>query len=511
MKELLQSLASLLKSTNGPTRVVIAASLVLALAVAGIAGFRASNPTFVLLETGLDAQKLSAVAAAVAGKGIRFKTSSPPGPYSIWVETPREYEARNAMYLEGAMATNPRGIETSASGASTVFLGHSERQQQMQKRKEGEVEKLLEDFTWIAKATVSSSTPARSSLTRVLPPTVSVVLQLRGIIEPDREQRETVATIVRSAFGAPRENVVISDQFGRTLYDGTRDHGLDELLAFQRQSDASETDRIQAVFDDVYGPGLVRASVSSEWTHDRVESISETLDPASKVPISKTTSATETPVPQPIGGPAGVTSSIVDPTTGATTARAPDPATTSDTTEEFAVGRSTTHTLKTTPVLERLTLTLLVDESLADKLADVEEAGKTLVRFDEARGDVVIAITASFFSLERDQDGNPVPLEPEPLPVPANEALALFIEHGVEILAALAFLFVLFRGLKRGSIPVPSEVATAAASATPDEEVDVDLLARKHVEQLLSSDPEKVSALLSRWALSESPLLKSDA
>ncbi|TDJ71859.1 MAG: hypothetical protein E2O39_07625 [Planctomycetota bacterium] len=504
MKELLRSLASLLKSTNGPTRVVIAAALVLALAVAGIAGFRASNPTFVLLETGLDAQKLSSVSAAIANKGIRFKPSYPPGPYTIWVEASREYEARNAMYIEGAMASDPRGIETSASGAATVFLGHGERLQQMQKRKEGEVEKLLEDYTWIAKATISSSTPARSSLTRVLPPTISVVLQLRGILEPDREQRETVATIVRSAFGAPRENVVISDQFGRTLYDGTRDNSLDELLAFQRQSDASETARIQAVFDDVYGPGLVRASVSSEWTHDQVESISETVDPTSKVRISKTESTTETPV----GGPAGVSSSILDPSASA---RVPEPATTSDTTEEFAIGRSTTHTLQMTPVLKRLTLTLLVDESLAEKLADVEEAGKTLVRFDEARGDVVIAITAAFFSLERDQDGNPVPPEPAPLPETTNPTLELLIEHGVEILAALAFLFVLLRGLKKGTAPVPPEAATAAAHAVPDEEIDVDMLARKHVEQLLTSDPEKVSALLSRWALSESPLLKTDA
>ncbi len=155
MKELLRSLASLLKSTNGPTRVVIAASLVLALAVAGVAGFRASNPTFVLLETGLDAQKLSSVSAAIASKGIRFKTTSPPGPHTIWVEAPREYEARNAMYLEGAMAADPRGIETSASGAATVFLGHGERQQQMQKRKEGDVEKLLEDYSWISLATIS--------------------------------------------------------------------------------------------------------------------------------------------------------------------------------------------------------------------------------------------------------------------------------------------------------------------------------------------------------------------
>ena len=44
---------------------------------------------------------------------------------------------------------------------------------------------------------------------------------------------------------------------------------------------------------------------------------------------------------------------------------------------------------------------------------------------------------------------------------------------------------------------------SSAQSEGANEEVDLDALARAHIEELLQSEPERVSALLSRWALSE--------
>ncbi|MDG1492178.1 MAG: hypothetical protein P8R43_09820, partial [Planctomycetota bacterium] len=44
---------------------------------------------------------------------------------------------------------------------------------------------------------------------------------------------------------------------------------------------------------------------------------------------------------------------------------------------------------------------------------------------------------------------------------------------------------------------------SSALSEGADEEVDLDALARARIEELLQSEPERVSALLSRWALSE--------
>ena len=50
-----------------------------------------------------------------------------------------------------------------------------------------------------------------------------------------------------------------------------------------------------------------------------------------------------------------------------------------------------------------------------------------------------------------------------------------------------------------------------SAGDVADEEVDIDALARAHIEELLQNEPERVSALLSRWALSEDRFAETSA
>lgn len=493
MRDLLVSLLQHARRTNGPTRVVIAAAIMLTVVVASVAGVRASFPHFVLLDAHPDETQLPAVQAAIASAGIRFKTSSPPGPFSLWVEGSREYEARNAIALSGAMASDPRGITTNATGASSVFLGADERQQQILKRRWQETEKQLEVYNWIAKAMVTSSTPPRAALGKSEPPTVSVVLQLRGVLEPDREQRDVVATIVRSAFGVPKSNVVISDQFGRRIFDGSRDEGMDELLDFQRRSDEDFSERVQGFLDDIYGEGLAHASVHGEWTYDSVESVDESVDPSSKAPLSKMTHDSSTPEgTSRVGGAPG------DPTAPSDDALV---ATTSETQEQYVIGRTTTYKVRKNPVLQRLSVTIRVDESIAADIDQIREAAMRIVGYDAERGDEISVSSARFHGLERDADGQPLAVEPAPVPDPPNATLELLMGRGVEILAALAFLFVLLKSLRSGR----RTAATAAPKVerTADEELDVDLLARKRVEELLRTEPDRVAALLSRWAFEE--------
>ena len=60
-------------------------------------------------------------------------------------------------------------------------------------------------------------------------------------------------------------------------------------------------------------------------------------------------------------------------------------------------------------------------------------------------------------------------------------------------------------------LPHGGRAATAdGLGADPfEEEVDLDALARARIEDLIREEPEKVSALLSRWALSEDVLAET--
>jgi flagellar M-ring protein FliF len=505
MKDLLVKLWEAVRGTNVPTRIVVGAGFVLALAIAGVFGLRAWDPSFVLLRSGLDATQISDVSSAIASTGVRFKTSEPPGPFSIWVEEGRQYEALGAAYLAGALDAGPRGITASRGGAASVFMGSGERTQQLQKRKWEEVEEMLEVYKWISRATVTSSSPAHSPLMRTDSETISVVLELRGITEPDAEQRGTVAKIVSSAFGVPPSRVVVSDQYGRTVFDGSEDDGPDDVLTFQRRYDETLTRDVQRILDETYGPGMATAAVKSHWTYDHIESIDETVDPSTKTPISKIESETSTPQSGPtVGGYAGTASNVLEGSPApAATGGTSESATTSQLQEDYLVGRRTTHRVQDTPLLDRLTVTLLVDESLAAELPGAEVWVKGVVAYDESRGDLFTSGTARFSSIQRDADGKPILPEPEPVPEPPNAILELALEHGVEILAALAFLIVLARSLKKSD--KASKTAAVTARAPEEDEVDLDLLARRRVDDMILKDPDQVSALLSRWALEETP------
>jgi flagellar biosynthesis/type III secretory pathway M-ring protein FliF/YscJ len=91
----------------------------------------------------------------------------------------------------------------------------------------------------------------------------------------------------------------------------------------------------------------------------------------------------------------------------------------------------------------------------------------------------------------------------------------MLVEWGLELLAGAAFVFVLLRSLKKSGAKAAPD---GAAGASPDTELtqailalqnategdsSAEELARRHVEELLQADPDRVGALLSRWALGE--------
>lgn len=151
------------------------------------------------------------------------------------------------------------------------------------------------------------------------------------------------------------------------------------------------------------------------------------------------------------------------------------------------------------PHLERLSLSLFLDESLKQSLASVEAAVKSAVGFDAARGDSFSAMTAPFAGVTRDGEGKVVPPVATVVEAPSR-MLELLTRRGVEIAVAGALLFLLFKVLRGGK-------RTAAAPEQRPENVDedrwIEMLARTRVEDLAKTDPERLGEILSRWAAEE--------
>lgn len=509
MKDLLTTLWEHLKATSAQTRLVVGAGVMLIVAAAGVMAYRSANPHMVPGWTGLDNAEFSAVTNALATAGIRFEANSGVGPYVVFVPSGELHEAWAAVAANSALDVGPKGIDLSG-GAKAIFDDAKTRIQRSEKRDWQDLEKQLEAFSFVQTAVVRTAGVPRSAFTRNDPPTVSVVLSLRGALGLDPGQRRAVASVVRNGANVPDRNITITDQHGTLIFDGAEDQTLDEFLRFENEWADDWTARAQKQLDVMFGPGLSKVHVSGEFDFSRTESVNETYDPQ-KMAVSEEVLDTTTPVDVSsgaavtgvTGGPAGLQANLQN--SAPPPAQTTSDATVSESSKRYIYGKITTHTEAGAPALERITVSLALHESLKDRLTEAESLVKGLVRFDEARDEFASA-ALPLVGVQLDDEGNPVLPTVEPPPAPPNRMVTLLIERGVELLAAAAFLLVLLKSLKKGTAkaePAPGELAAAGVDAVPEEELDLDLLARKHVEQMLEEDPEKVAALLSRWALGE--------
>lgn len=505
----LSALPAQIKDAPAATKVTLAVATVAILGLAGVSAWRAGTPHYVTFRAGLDASQAAACERALAEAGIRHWSSDPPGPFVIKVDESERDGAQQACALAGALEPGPRGIPTSGGGASNVFKDAAARFQELQKREWEECEELLESLDFVVRAKVNTSGKDPSAFRRSEPPTVTVSLTIAGGVLPSPSKAETVAAMVQMCFKVPRENIVITDQAGDLLFDGTSSEslagGADERTRHKMREDDLRARRVNTLLDQTFGDGLARVTVDTEWSYDRTETIKETIDPTNKVTVSETTSKTKTPqgAGGGVGGPAGFPG---DPPglASATPAGSTEEATTSDSTKSFEAGRETTHLLSQTPRLERMSMALLVDDSLEPKLAELTTLVQAAVGFDRERGDLFQSMSAPFATLERDENGVVVPPRAKEPAAEPNVWLALALEHGLEALAALTFLFFLVRGLKSARRAL-SEAAerTRARAAAEEKAFDPELVARTQVEGLVKSDPERVGAILARWASDE--------
>lgn len=529
MNAVFANLLTQLKNAGPSARWAMGAVLGFVLLIAGTLAVQARNPHFVVLAADLDAPTFNTAITALAGADIRYETSMGPPPYMIRVEESKKYEAAAAIHQSGEFLGSSRGISSGLGGSSSVFLGQSERHQRTQKRLWEEAEMQLESLNYVAKANLTVSGAQTSPLARLRPDErrASVVLTLRGLAAPSASETRALVGIVRGATGVPEERITIADQHSNVIFDGADANGPDSLMALEEKFSRDRSNQAQQLLDRAFPPGLTVVGVRGTWKQVREESISNTLDP-SKKPRSERTRKTEAPEwPRSLGGPAGVAANTQEGSSNTGTVSAPPAtATTSEKETDYTFGSTTTHRVSQPHQLERLSISLVLDESLADRIEDAEALVKGLVGFDETRGDVIVTRSTALPSVERDAEGQPVipePIEPE---APTSPMVEMALEHGLELLAGIAFLMVLLRSLKSAKSAATGSAkggtsgaggrsigGAAAGSGSGssgdadfndmDEGVDMDALARAHIEELLQSEPEKVSSLLSRWALAE--------
>ncbi|NUP96756.1 MAG: hypothetical protein HUU28_11395 [Planctomycetaceae bacterium] len=538
----LKNLIDQIAKAPARTKLVTLLSIAAVIAVFVISGWVSGQPHFVKLYSDLSDAERVAVEKALSGAEVRYRISDFPGPFVVYVDEPQYDKAQFAVAMAEALRTTPKGIDTAGAGAGAIFLSAGERQQTMQKREWQETERLLEQLDFVTDATVTTSMPDSSPLRAQKPIMVSVALQLKGTGELAADQASNVAKLVRYRFAVPAENVVITDQSGRTLFDPTHAEGGQdprELLVQSEKYDRELASKANKHIENAFGPRKALVTVTSQWNYDHSTTVDEKIDPET-VAIQVDTKETSAPVGalNATGGAAGVSSNtpnefgnettpVPNETSGAATAAAAGSTRTKDNRTTYEASRTRTETVRTTPRLERMSVALVIDESLASKKAEIQKIVEAAVGFDSGRQDTIGVTTTSLSVPEVIAADGTTPDGAAPAEAPAEEPglspmVEVLLERGVEIVSALAFLGLLatsLKGSKKGATPAAAGHAPALAGAgaaggstglggassamvgadgTPVD-VDPEVLARAQIEELVRTDPRRVGEILSRW------------
>jgi flagellar M-ring protein FliF len=402
----------------GPLRAgLIAATGIGAFALIAILALRAAEPPMALLYGDLDTRDASQIVAELERTGVPHRI----GRNGTELQVPADQVARLRLALarEGLPASGNVGYELfdRQNGLTTTpFQQDINRVRAL----EGEVARTLRSLNGVAAARVHLVLPRREAFSRERSEAqASIVLQMRGNRRLDADGVQSVLHLVAAAVPGLRvQNIAIVDGRGELL---SRSGQAGPISAGMTGSGASAQDdlrramehRIARGVEDILqralGPGRARVEAMVELDFARQQIVEERFDPDNQVPRSQQSVSENNRT----GEPRNV--SVANQLPGAPQANNATPQAEDNRLEEttnFEIGRTTRTTVRDQPVVQRLSLAVLVDgvqepaatpggapvwrERTPQELARIAALVRGAVAFSEQRGDRIEVVSMRF-------------------------------------------------------------------------------------------------------------------
>jgi len=504
------------------------------------------EPTYSMLYSNLGDQDAAQITQALDTNGVPYRLEGSNG--AIMVPADRVHDARLKLAGQGL----PQGDGGFAVMAKDPGFGVSQFMEgaRYQHALETELAKTISNLQPVAAARVHLALPRQSAFVRDRrPPSASVFLQLKPGRRLESEQTTAIVNLVASSIPElEATQVTVVDQQGRLLsspdsHDEFSMRG--KQLEMARNMEERYTQRIEELLSPLVGPGRVRAQVVADVELSSSEEAREQYRPESSIVRSEQT-AEETSRngagPQGIPGaltnqpptpgvalPPGVSAQppaqAVAGTPGAPGAAATPPAptppdnTSKQSTRNYEIDRTVAYTKQPAGRLKRITVAVLVDNLrtpgeegkitetalTAEQITNMTRLVKDAVGYDEARGDSVNIVNASF-------KGEAVPEEIQPETIPIWERP--LVRDIAKLLGALIVLLVLvlavLKPLVRGLLAPPRSTyeppqltdggtpASAGGGSMAAPALDYDSQIAQ-ARSLVAQDPARVAQVVKTW------------
>jgi len=370
-----------------------------------------SSTSFVTLYSGLEPSDSSTIVDQLRSRGTDFRLESDGS--RVLVPESQIDELRMEFASQGLPEGGHVGFEIFETNAFTAtdFVQRLNFQRGLQ----GEIERTIETFPQVNGARVHIVMPERTLFRQDdEPATASVVLQLRPGRVLTMEEVSGVAHLVSGAVsGLDKQQVTILDSSGAILFDGaTAGEGgiafTGTQQALVRDFEDQLTHDAQSLLDRSIGVGNSVVTVRATLDFDQVETQTSTFGDDG-VPLSTSTvtenysttgEASQGAIP---GAVTNVPGANADLPGGAGTG---DTATTSpsttdyertESTSNFEVPQTVTVATQATGDVERLSVSLIIDETVPEAQATaLSDSVAAAVGIEVERGDSIVMTRLAF-------------------------------------------------------------------------------------------------------------------
>lgn len=360
--------------------------------VAGLVavGTWATRPAWAVLYSDLSPADAQAVVEQLSERAVPYRLAA--GGTTVRVPQERLYELRLALAAEGLPGTSPVGFELfDRTGLSTSDLQNNVN---LQRALQGELERSITTLEEITSARVHLALPPeRLFSAESQPPSASVVVGL-GSARLSPAQVGAITQLVASAVpGLEPQAVTVVDTAGRVLSGGRDDSGGLLTMAQIEATRAYEESlraHLQSMLDSVVGAHKSVVRVQAALDFQSRETTRETLDPPDGEGALRREQITEEQYSGgagagEVGGPAGLTGAV-----GLTPAGERGTYEHRQQSREYEHARTQEHTTSPPGRLQRLTVAVVIDQSLGSPVAgQVRELVTAAAGIDPERGDVV--------------------------------------------------------------------------------------------------------------------------
>lgn len=449
------------------------------------------SPSYGRLFSEIGEKDVAEILEVLDKQGIKYKVETGSGAIMVPIDEVNEIKLKLAA--QGLPRSNSLGYELLDKDQG-FGSSKSVEMVRFQRALEGEIARTIMAIQNVKTARVLLALPVQSVFVRERKkPSASVMVNLYQGRSLDKGQIESIIHLVASSVPQlEAEQVTVVDQKGQLLNsnDSSSEVNLtSKQFEYKKNIEEHLMDRIENILSPLVGGDGMRAQISADVDFTETDRTQEMFNPDLPALRSEQTSEEQSTLPavQGIPGalsnqptPAGIAPETTAPKNSATSpdsaaatipAKAPGSAT-KNSTRNFELDKTITHTRLATGLLRRLSVAVVVDDRhiaqadgtiktqsyVQEDINRFSDLVKQAVGFDSSRGDQVTVTNVAF----------KMPEELEALPeIPVWEQ-GWFLNLMKQVVAVLAVLFLLFGVLRptmRGLVSRDAEEKKAAALA----------------------------------------------